>query len=78
MTASSPFQNHDPALLAPQGISLPHLIYDRLTMVDADDQIVPGLATKATLACPKVIGADKMPWTNLGLFDSRTVAMAAG
>lgn len=50
VTASSPFQNLDPAQLAPGGYPYLTLIYDRLTMVDAKDTVVPGLATSWTFA----------------------------
>ncbi|MDT0530491.1 ABC transporter substrate-binding protein [Micromonospora sp. DSM 115977] len=50
VTASSPFQNLDPAQPAPGGYPYLTLIYDRLTMVDSRDGIVPGLATSWTYA----------------------------
>ncbi|MGX1614335.1 ABC transporter substrate-binding protein [Micromonospora chalcea] len=50
VSASSPFQNLDPAQPAPGGYPYLTLIYDRLTMVDSTDQVVPGLAKKWTYA----------------------------
>ncbi|SCL69820.1 ABC transporter substrate-binding protein [Micromonospora peucetia] len=50
VTASSPFQNLDPAQPAPGGYPYLTLIYDRLTMVDSRDEIVPGLAVSWTYA----------------------------
>lgn len=50
VSASSPFQNLDPAQPAPGGYPYLTLIYDRLMMVDPKDEIVPGLATKWSFA----------------------------
>ncbi|WP_241248880.1 ABC transporter substrate-binding protein [Rhodococcus sp. X156] len=54
-------------------------LYKKIWSLTLDEALVIPIChqTNATVASPKVIGADNMPWVNTGIFDLRYVAMTS-